>query len=122
MVDASRRPSPLVRATVVGTVLQLAMVITGHYVAPVKQWFAIGGTGISAVAGVLAALWARPDSAGGTARAGAIAGGVCALIGIAVSCLLKDVELYILALGTSFSAIGGIIGAYVGRALNKSGA
>jgi len=120
--DSVRRLTPLVRATILGTVLQLIMVITGHYVIAVKEWFAIGGVGISTVAGLLSALWSRATGTGSAVKAGAIAGGVSALIGIAVSCALKDVTAMILLIGTVSSAIGGMLGGLVGKFLNKSAA
>jgi hypothetical protein len=100
-------------ATAVGTVLQLAMVVAGHFVPAVSLYFAVGGMAISAVAGL---LYGR-NAAGlaGAALGGAIAGGVCALIGIAVSCALADVAAMVLLLGTFASAVTGLIGGVVGR-------
>ena len=103
----------LVNAIVIGTILQLAMVISGHWVAFIKMnVFAIGGMGISLLAGVLYARAAR-DSRGAAAVNGAIAGGVCALIGIAVSFALGDVAAAVLAFGTISSAVTGAIGGAV---------
>jgi hypothetical protein len=100
----------LFSAVSMGTLLQLAMVIAGHYVAFVRNdVFAFGGMTISLLAGFLYG-W----HAGGGWRAclsgSAIAGGVCALLGIAVSVLLKDTALPILAVGTVSSAVTGAIG------------
>lgn len=100
----------LTRATIIGTVLQLAMVLSGHYIEFIRlNVFAIGGTAISLVAGVIYARAAR-DGRGQSALAGAIAGGLCALIGIVVSFALGDVPALILAVGTTSSAVGGAIG------------
>jgi hypothetical protein len=109
MNDAT--PSSALRnAIIIGTVLQLAMVISGHYIDFIKvNVFAIGGVVISALAGALYARDARV-SRSASAGWGAIAGGACALIGIAVSCALGDVQPIILALGTCSSAIGGAVG------------
>ncbi|MEO8030129.1 MAG: hypothetical protein ABJC74_07285 [Gemmatimonadota bacterium] len=120
MTESASRSTPLIRATVIGTILQLIMVVAGHYVIAVKEWFAIGGTGISAVAGLLYALWARNDRSAGAIKGGAVAGGVSAFLGIAVSCLLKDVGPMILLIGTGASAIGGVVGGLVGKFLNQS--
>jgi hypothetical protein len=110
--------SPLVRSTVLATVLQLAMVIAGHYSPQIAGLFALGGTGISTAGGLLCALWAGgTPSAASDAKAGAIAGGLSALIGIAVSVALGDVPAATLAYGTLFSAVGGILGGFIGRAL-----
>ncbi len=103
-------------ATIIGTVLQLAMVIAGHFEPFVAaKVFMLGGMGISALAGLLCGRGA--SSYGGAALAGAIAGGVCALIGIAVSVLLGDTHAMILAFGTLSSAITGAIGGLIGRAI-----
>src|SRR6476620_9243117 len=95
------------QATIIGTVLQLAMVITGHFVPAVAQLFAPVGMAISLIAGVIYARGANERSFGSLAVGGMTAGGVCAFIGIAVSCLLGDVEPMILALGTVSSAVSG---------------
>jgi hypothetical protein len=104
----------LVYATGVGLVLQVLMVLTGHYLPAVKALFAAGGMGLSLVAGVLYAERARAswksDLAGG-----AIAGGVCALIGIAISVILGDVPPGLLLLGTAFSVITGLVGGGLGK-------
>ena len=101
-------------ATLIGTVLQVAMVIVGHYIPYVAlHVFMFGGMAISAVAGLLCAR-----DAGGYAGAvlgGAIAGGVCALIGIALSVTLGDTQAIILALGSISSAVTGSIGGLAGQ-------
>ena len=105
----------LQRATVVGTMLQLTMVVVGHYVPWVRDnVFMFGGMLISGVAGL---LYAR-DAALGYGRGalgGAIAGGVCALIGIAVSVLLKDTPPFVLGLGTAISVLTGAVGGLWGE-------
>lgn len=106
----------LINATVVGTVLQLIMVLAGHWVPAVASLFAVIGILISLVAGLLyarAAKSAWSDSLLG----GVIAGGVCALLGIAVSFLLGDVTASILLLGTVSSAVGGVLGGAIGKLL-----
>jgi hypothetical protein len=97
-------------ATIIGTLLQLAMVVSGHWVEFIKMnVFAIGGMLISALAGVIYARSARVDRKKSTIQ-GAMAGGLCALIGIVVSFFLGDVPANILALGTISSAVTGAIG------------
>ena len=106
----------VVSATVVGTALQLAMVIAGHFVPFVAlHIFMFGGMAISALAGFLAGRGAF--GYGGAVLGGAIAGAVCALIGIAVSVLLKDTQPMILVLGTVSSAVTGLIGGALARAI-----
>lgn len=106
----------LTLATVAGTVLQLAMVIAGHSNKSIAALFAVGGMGISLVAGLLYALSSKGGSASSLAGGGLVAGGVCALIGIAVSFLLGDVPALILAVGTAGSAVAGAIGGLAGKA------
>ncbi|MEO8337517.1 MAG: hypothetical protein ABI664_21255 [bacterium] len=102
-------------ATVVGTVLQLAMVLVGHSNASIAALFGPVGMGISLVAGLIYASQARGSSVGSAALGGFVAGGLCALIGIVVSFALGDVTALILALGTLSSAVAGAIGGWVGR-------
>jgi hypothetical protein len=111
-MDASR----LRYATIVGTCLQVAMTLIGHFVPLVRANFMYGGLTISLIAGVLYATRGA-GGWGSVAAGGAIAGGVCALIGIAVSCVLGDVPPPILIFGTLGSAVAGLIGALVARAL-----
>jgi hypothetical protein len=97
-------------ALIVGTILQLAMVLSGHWVEFIKlNVFAIGGMLISAVAGVLYARASR-EPRGASAVKGTVVGGLCALIGIAVSFALGDVPANILVFGTLGSAVAGAIG------------
>jgi hypothetical protein len=100
----------LVEATVAGTLAQLAMVVSGHYVPAIANLFAVGGMAISALAGVLYARRAAPATRGLAARGGAIAGGVSALLGIIVSYALGDVQAVILAFGTLSSTVTGALG------------
>ncbi|MEP6732230.1 MAG: hypothetical protein ABJE10_16410 [bacterium] len=101
-------------ATVVGTVLQLAMVLAGHSNSSVANMFAVVGMAISLVAGVIYAAQARGASGGSLALGGLIAGGLCALLGIIVSYLLGDVPAMILAVGTLSSAVTGALGGWLG--------
>jgi heme O synthase-like polyprenyltransferase len=106
----------LINATVIGTVLQLAMVLVGHWVPAVANLFAVIGILISLVAGLLYARAAKGSWSDST-LGGVIAGALCALIGIAVSFGLGDVEAIILVIGTLSSAVGGVIGGAVGKVL-----
>jgi hypothetical protein len=108
-------PKILQRALIVGTVLQVAMILIGHFSPWVRDnVFLFGGMMISGVAGYLYAM----DYAAGFMRGtlgGAIAGGACALIGIAASVLLGDTPLFVLALGTAISIVTGIAGGFWGE-------
>ena len=106
--------SVLINATLIGTALQLAMVVSGHYNKSIANLFAVLGMTISLVAGLLFALWARQPALGGSALGGLIAGGVCALIGIIVSYALGDVPPAIIAFGTLSSAVTGALGGALG--------
>jgi len=109
--------SPVVTWTIFGTVLQLGMVIAGHYSEFVKNnVFAIGGMFISLVAGALYAR-AAARSKGGAAGGGAIVGGASALLGIIVAVVLGGAEPMILAIGTVSSMVTGAIGGLVLYAL-----
>lgn len=104
----------LLRATILGTIAQIIMVVTGHHVPAVASLFAIGGMGISALAG-LAALSGVTAPLARAAGSGALAGGICAALGIAVSVALGDVPPSLLVLGTASSAVTGLIGGLIGR-------
>ncbi|MEO6525576.1 MAG: hypothetical protein ABIP93_03015, partial [Gemmatimonadaceae bacterium] len=109
---------PLVLATLAGTVLQIAMVVAGHFSPAVAALFAVGGMGISLLAGMLYARLARPATKGSAAIGGLIAGAACAFLGIFVSFLLGDVPASLLLLGTVSSTVTGAIGGVVGTLMN----
>ena len=60
----------LLKPTLIGTALQVLMVVAGHYSPAIAGMFAVGGMGISGVVGALAAVWGRPASLGGAAGRG----------------------------------------------------
>ena len=110
-----------VSALITGTILQLAMVLSGHWVEFIRQnVFAIGGMMISAIAAVLYARASR-DPRGASAIKGTIVGGLCALIGIAVSYALGDVPANILIFGTLGSAVAGAVGGVLAGGRSKAG-
>ena len=104
----------LVVATGVGLLLQLAMVIAGHYSAGVQDLFAAGGMGFSLIAG-LVFVWLARAGWRSDLLGGALAGGACALLGIAASVVLGDVPAELLAFGTLASVITGGIGGGIGK-------
>ena len=110
----------LVIASLVGTVLQVAMVVAGHTSPAVAAMFAVGGMGLSLLAGVLYARLARSATKGSAAVGGAAAGAICAFLGILVSHLLGDVPASLLALGTASSAVTGAIGGVIGALTTRS--
>jgi hypothetical protein len=104
----------LVIASLVGTLLQVGMVVAGHSNPAIAGLFAVGGMGLSLVAGVLYARLARAATKGSAAIGGGAAGAICAFLGILVSHLLGDVPASLLALGTISSAFTGAIGGFIG--------
>jgi hypothetical protein len=116
MEGAMNGKSGLVTWTIIGTIAQVAMVVAGHFNPAIAQLFAIVGVSISALAGLGYALRTATPSTGRAALGGAIVGGVCALLGIALSFGLGDVTAFILLAGTGSSAVGGAIGGAIGRA------
>jgi hypothetical protein len=110
-------PRALRLAAVLGTVLQVAMVLIGHTSPAVAALYAVGGMGISLLAGLAYAHWARGASASAATVGGLVAGALCAFIGILVSYLLGDVPASLLALGTISSAVTGAFGGWAGRML-----
>jgi len=107
-------PRALVIASLIGTVLQTAMVVAGHSNRSIAKLFAVGGMSLSLIAGVIYAVLARGGTTGSAIVGGVLAGAICALIGIAVSYFLKDVPASLLALGTLSSAVSGAIGGWLG--------
>jgi hypothetical protein len=110
----------LLLATLVGTVLQLAMVVAGHSNKQIAGLFAIGGMGFSLVAGLLYVVYARGNGPASPVLGGTLAGAICALIGILVSYMLGDVPVTLLALGTLSSAVTGAIGGFIGRVIARA--
>src|SRR5512146_2932133 len=98
-------PRALFTAILLGTVLQLAMVVAGHSNRSIANLFAVMGMSISLLAGIAYAFLARGGSPASLAVGGLIAGALCALLGIVVSVALGDVPALILVVGTASSAL-----------------
>ena len=111
----------LIRATTLGTILQIAMVMLGHTNKSIAGLFAVGGMGFSLIAGLAYPKLAKGGSASSLAIGGLIAGAVCALIGIFVSYQLGDVPATLLLLGTVSSAVTGALGGWIGRLVTGAG-
>jgi hypothetical protein len=116
---ADTRDKTTIQATIVGVVLQLAMVAIGHAVPGLRAMWGPGGTLISLVVGVWAA-WSVATMATAVAW-GAIAGGLGALVGIGLAVVLGDVPVTLLFLGTAASTVAGIVGAAVTHKLRAKG-
>ena len=109
----SNSNSPIYRWTMFATIVQLAMVLTGHFNEFVRiNVFAIGGMSISLLFGGLCALRVAERMSSAISQ-GTIVGGISALIGIAVSVALGDVPMAVLLFGTAGSALAGLIGGAV---------
>ena len=111
---------PLIIATLVGIALQVVLVLAGHVIRVLQNpGFALGGMAFAAVAGWIHVRMARGDWRD-TLIGGAIAGGACAAVGIAVSATLGDMPFSRLIVGTAGSVATGIAGAAIARLLSGS--
>ncbi len=105
----------LLRATLIGTVLQLVLAVSGHYDVRIAGLFAVGGMFLSLVAGFIFGRWSGATGRAVAIAGGAFAGAVCALVGILESYVLKDVPAWVIAFGPFSSAVTGAIGGLLGR-------
>jgi len=102
-------------AAVTGIMLQITMVVIGHYIpwVRVNAW-EFGTMMISGLAGL---FYAR-DFAKGYARGaigGAIAGGTSGLIGVSAANILGDVWLIAVPFGAAITVLTGAIGGLFGQ-------
>ena len=105
----------LIRALIVGTVLQVGMVVLGHFNAWVREHvYQFGSMMISATAAYLYAMHAGKGYFPG-ATAGAIVGGLCGLAGIVVSVVLKDTPSCVIPVGTAICVLTGAVGGLFGQ-------
>jgi hypothetical protein len=105
----------LVFATLLGALLQVAMVAAGHTHPGILHVLGFGGMSFSLIAGLAYALLASGSAPPSQVLGGLIAGGLCALIGIILSYVLGDVPVTVLLLGTAACAVTGAIGGRVGE-------
>lgn len=110
---------PLMRAMAVGTVLQVAMYGLGHF----SRWivvnaFDFGGMMISASASYLYAMETGKGFFPG-ATAGAVIGGLCGFIGIALSAALGDSAAAYIATVTAIAIMIGAVGGLFGQIAAK---
>jgi hypothetical protein len=107
----------LVKATSIGTLLQTAMVVVGHFAPALAQagLFPIGGTLIGLVTGWLAGAGPRVTSKGASALTGGVAGGVAGVLGSLVSTALGDVPFSNIAIAGASTFVTGAIGAFLRR-------
>ena len=105
----------LLRAFIVGTILQIVLVLLCH----VSHWimahaFMFAGMMISATAAYLYAMDTGKGYFPGS-TAGAIIGGACALIGLAISVMLGDTEQVVIPFGTAVCVLTGAVGGIFGQ-------
>jgi hypothetical protein len=113
-----RQGSALLKSTALGTLLQLIMVVAGHFAPAIAGFYAAGGMAIAGVAGLLYSVWGGKESVGGAALGGAAAGGLSACLGILASHFMGDVPTTLLGVGMAGSAVTGAIGGMVGRVVS----
>lgn len=103
------------RATITGIILQITMIIIGHYVSWVRDnAYEFGAMMISGLAGL---LYAR-DFAKGYAKGafgGAIAGGTSGIIAVCAANILGDVPLIAVPIGGAVTILIGAIGGLFGQ-------
>ncbi len=105
----------LERATLVGIVLEVALVVTSYFVPWVEvHVFQFGGMMIAAIAGYLYGMHSAKGW-GASALAGAISGGTCGIIGLAVAVVLKEVPTLALIVGTLICILTGAVGGLFGQ-------
>ncbi len=102
-------------ALVGGTIAQVAMVVAGHRRPALKRYYAVGGMGFSLLAGVAYGVLDGTGPMQTALTGGALSGGLCGLLGIAVSFALRDVPWTLLIAGTLSSSVTGLLGAAITR-------
>lgn len=113
--------NPLVKAIGAGSVLQIVMVVIGHFVPSLQaaNLFPIGGTLIGLVTGWLAGKDTPGAGLGKLAANGGIAGGVAGVIGSLVSTGLGDVPLANAGIAGGSTLVAGAIGGIINQFLGK---
>jgi hypothetical protein len=105
----------LQRATIVGTLLQVVIVLLAHFSSWVEQHALLfGAMMISAVSGYLYAQEVAKGYGRG-AYGGAIAGGICGLVGIGISLVLGDESPVALTVRLFVSVLTGAVGGVYGQ-------
>jgi len=105
----------LLRAFIVGCILQIVLVVLCHLSAWVMlRAFMFGGMMISATAAYLYAMDTGKGYFPG-ATAGAIIGGACAFIGLLISVGLGDSRQIVIPFGTAICVLTGAVGGIFGQ-------
>ncbi len=117
MADNATRGNPLLKATTISALLQLLMVVGGHFLPQLAQLFPVLGTGLGGVAGILFGLFSKGATGGALAGGGAAAGGLGGLLGSVVSMAMGDVPGATVGIATGSTAVAGAIGGLLGKML-----
>jgi hypothetical protein len=113
--DHSMGNSTVVKATVIGTVLQVLMVVCGHYVPQIAALFPVMGTLIGGITGWLATSTTPRLTAGAAAGSGLVSGVVAGTLGTLVSVFLGDVPMSTVGIAAASTAVLGAVGGLLGR-------
>jgi hypothetical protein len=105
----------LLRATFVGVVIQIVMVVAAHFLLWLHGYYYLFALMmIAATSGyIYAADTGRGFFVGATA--GAICGGLCGFVGVAASALLHDIAQSLIPLDTAICVLTGAVGGLWGQ-------
>ena len=101
------------RFVVIALVLQVLMVIAGHYNTAVLNLSAILGVGIPFVIGLWYGLSEKPGSGGG-AKGGFVIGILGAAVGVLIAILLGDATWTLMTFAPLSSGVTGSLGGVIG--------
>ena len=109
----------LLRAAIVGIVLQLALAAVAHFFAHIaRHYFLFGGMMIAATAGYLFGMGSGKGYFSG-ATGGAIIGGLCGLIGAGAVALMRDAAQTVIPFFTTICVVTGALGGLFGQMAAK---
>ena len=117
MSSSAPAGNPLLKATTIGTVLQVLMVVGGHYMPQLAQLFPVLGTALGGITGLLFGLFRKGATGGTLAGGGAAAGGIGGLLGSVVSMAMGDVPGATVGIATGSTIVAGAIGGFLGKFL-----
>ena len=113
--------NPMVKALGAGSILQIAMVVIGHFVPSLQAagLFPIGGTLLGLVTGWLAGKGAPGVGLGKLATTGGLAGAGAGVLGSLVSTALGDVPLSNVGIAGLSTLVTGALGGVLTQFLAK---
>ena len=107
----------LLRAAIVGIVLQLGLAVAAHYLADAKHYFLFIGMMIVATAGYLFGMGNGKGYFSGATGGGIV--GLSALIGVGALVLMRDAARDIIPIFTAVCVVTGAIGGLFGQMAAK---